>query len=171
MIESFPAPPVAVFADDFENGQGDWTTGSDGEAGTAWELGEPTAGPSAAHSPVNCFGTNLNGDYGINAGIWLRSPPIDLANAPDATLRYWQFRDIEAGFDFGTVRILDAANDSEIAVLEEVVDNVSTDWEEVKKRLPGEALGKVIIIEFHFTSDDIQNFPGWYLDEVTVTVP
>ncbi|NIP92680.1 MAG: hypothetical protein GWO24_04130, partial [Akkermansiaceae bacterium] len=25
VVEEFPAPPVAVFSDDFEGGQGDWT--------------------------------------------------------------------------------------------------------------------------------------------------
>ncbi|MDE0827372.1 MAG: hypothetical protein OSA48_11290, partial [Akkermansiaceae bacterium] len=56
-IEAFPAPPVSILSDDFESGQGGWTTGSDGAAGTAWELGIPTNGPGVANSLVNCFGT------------------------------------------------------------------------------------------------------------------
>ncbi|NIP97873.1 MAG: LamG domain-containing protein, partial [Akkermansiaceae bacterium] len=39
VIEEFPAPPVTVFSDDFESGQGDWTLGTDGADGTAWEIG------------------------------------------------------------------------------------------------------------------------------------
>ena len=42
VIEEFNAPPVEVYSDNFEGGQGDWTIGSDGEDGTAWELGSPT---------------------------------------------------------------------------------------------------------------------------------
>lgn len=78
VVEEIPAPPVAILADDFESGQGDCTTGSDGAAGTAWELGTPTVvGPPVGHSPVYCFGTNLAGEYGSDADVWLRSPVID----------------------------------------------------------------------------------------------
>jgi hypothetical protein len=171
VVEAFPAPPESVFFDDFESGQGGWTVGSDGAAGTAWELGAPASGPSAAKSPVNCFGTNLGGNYELNANVWLRSPSIDLTTAGGATLCYARFRDIETGFDFGSIRALDAATDAELAVIEATVDGVSIDWEVVKKAIPGAALGKVIKLEFRFQSDDIQNYAGWYLDDVLVTVP
>ncbi|NIP97797.1 MAG: hypothetical protein GWO24_31945, partial [Akkermansiaceae bacterium] len=113
VVEEFNPPPVSVFSDDFESGQGGWTTGSDGAAGTAWDLGSPAAvGPSAAHSPANCFGTNLAADYEIDAEVWLRSPEIDLTEAAAATLQYAQFRDIEEGFDLGRVAVLDAGDHS-----------------------------------------------------------
>ncbi len=171
MIEAFPAPPESILADDFEDGQGDWTVGSDGGAGTEWELGEPGAGPGVANSGANCFGTNLDGDYGFNANAWLRSPPIDLSDAGEATLHYFQFTDIEEGFDSGVVSVLDAADNSEIAVLVDVIDGITVEWEQVRKPLPDEALGKVIVIEFRLRSDDIQNYPGWYIDDFIVTVP
>ncbi|NIP93062.1 MAG: hypothetical protein GWO24_06230, partial [Akkermansiaceae bacterium] len=98
-------------------------------------------------------------------------PPIDLTTAGAATLRWWQWTDIEEGFDAGSVRVLDAADDSELAIIEDIIDGVTVDWEDVKKSIPAAALGKVVVIEFRFTSDDIQNFPGWYLDDFSVTVP
>jgi hypothetical protein len=171
VVEAFPAPPVTVFEDDFENGVGGWTMGSEGAGGTVWELGDPGVGPFGANSPVNCFATNLDSDYGFDAIVWLRSPSIDLTTAGGATLRYAEFRDIETGFDFGTVRILDAGNNAELAVLDATIDGVTVDWEDVKKSIPAAALGKVIKIEFRFTSDDIQNYAGWYLDDILVTVP
>ncbi|NIP93061.1 MAG: hypothetical protein GWO24_06225, partial [Akkermansiaceae bacterium] len=66
MVEAYPAPPEVILGDDFESGIGDWTTGSDGAGDdTAWELGPPLAvGPVAANSGDNCFGTNLDDDYG-----------------------------------------------------------------------------------------------------------
>ena len=40
-----------------------------------------------------------------------------------------------------------------------------------KIRLSLEALGKNIRIEFRFNSDELENFAGWYIDDVVVTVP
>ena len=44
-----------------------------------------------ANSPVNCYATNLDADYGVDANVWLRSPEIDLSTvATAATLSFWQ---------------------------------------------------------------------------------
>nr|NIP96957.1 hypothetical protein [Akkermansiaceae bacterium] len=129
------------------------------------------AAPESAHSGSSCFGTNLGDNYGLDAEIWLRSPPIDLSDAGSATLNYFQFIDIEEGFDSGKVTVLDAGDGSELAVLRETVDGTSGGWELISRKLPAEALGKTIRIEFRFFSDDIQNFPGWYIDDVEVTIP
>ncbi len=68
VIEEFDAPPETIFSDDFEGGRGEWTTGSEGVAGTAWELGTPSnAGPAGANSPTSCFGTNISDDYEFDA--------------------------------------------------------------------------------------------------------
>ena len=172
VIESFPAPPESIYFDDFENGRGDWEIGSDGpNDDTVWELGAPTSGPGTANSPTNCFATNLAGDYGFEADVWLRSPVIDLTAAGGATLNFAQFKDIEEGFDFGTIRVLNAADDSQLAIVETPVDGLSAEWENESLSIPAEGLGQMIKIEFRFESDDISNFAGWYLDDVNVTVP
>jgi len=170
VVESFQAPPVSVFSVDFESGAEGWAFGSDGAAGTAWELGVPTNGPATANSLVNCFGTNLASDYGINADVWLRSPAIDLTTAGGATLNYFQYRDIEEGFDFGIISVLDAADDSLIAEIPGI-DSGAFAWELVSKSIPAEALGKMIKIEFRMTSDEIETFPGLFIDDFEVTVP
>ena len=41
VIEEFDAPPVSVFADDFESGQGDWTLDSEGADGHELGAGHP----------------------------------------------------------------------------------------------------------------------------------
>jgi hypothetical protein len=146
--------------------------GSTGAAGTAWEIGAPSlVGPFAANSGANCFGTNLAAEYGLNANIWLRSPPIDLTTVGAATLYYAQAFTIEEGFDAGSVVVLDAIDDSELAVITAIIDGVSLDWKQVRKPIPAEALGKTIKLEFRFTSDHLQNDAGWYIDDVNVTVP
>ena len=171
VIEEFPAPPVSLVSDDFENGQGAWTAGSDGAAGTNWELGSPSSGPGAANSGVTCFGTNLSADYEINANTWLRSPAIDLTGVGAATLHYAQFTDIEVMFDSGTVNILSAADDSLLVELETDIDGSTATWELVSQALPPEALDKVIKIEFRFESDEFGNLAGWFIDDFSVTVP
>jgi len=179
VVESFPAPPESVFSDEFENGLGDWTTGSDGAAGTVWELGTPSAvGPVPLGiplpSPDNCFGTNIAADYASDANIWLRSPEIDLTNAAEATLCFFQWIDAEVGFDGGTVSVLDAANDSVLAVVDGPIDGENVDWAKATFAIPAEAIGKTIKLEFLFDSDDLnvgRDFAGWYIDDVTVTVP
>lgn len=172
VVEEFNAPPVVLFSDDFEGGQGDWTTGVDGAAGTEWELGAPSgSGPAAANSGANAFGTNIGGDYESDANVWLRSPALDLTTAGAATLRYFQSRDIESMFDSGTVSILDAADDSLLVELAGGIDGTNLDWQEVSHVLPPAALGKTIKIEFRFESDDFGNFSGWYIDDVVVTIP
>jgi hypothetical protein len=146
--------------------------GSDGAGGTAWELGTPTnVGPATAHSLSNCFGSNLGADYGVNANIWLRSPVIDLTTAPSATLQFWQFKNIESGRDSGSVRVLDASDNSELAVVVAVVDGTTANWEQVSLPLPPAALGRPIKLEFRFRSDGDLSFAGWYIDDVMVTVP
>ncbi len=180
VIEEFPAPPETVFTDDFEGGVGTWTTG--GNPGvedpanpgvlTNWELGTPSVvGPSAANSGANCWATNLASTYAVEADVWLRSPPIDLTTASGATLNYFQSIDIETQFDMGSVRVLDAADGSELAVVTAVVEGSVPGWTRITKKLPAAALGKTVVIEFRFQSDEIENYEGWYIDDVEVTVP
>ncbi len=100
----------------------------------------------------------------------MRSPAIDLTTASGATLNYFQYRDIEEGFDFGIISVLDAADDSLIVEISGI-DSGAFAWELVSKSLPVEALGKVIKIEFRLTSDEIETFAGLFVDDFEVTVP
>ena len=114
---------------------------------------------------------DLAANYQPDTLIRLRSPAIDLTTVASATINYYQWRDIEATFDAGTVRLLDASDLSEIAVLESDVDGAGTAWEEVSNAVPEGAIGKMVIIEFEFNSDEFGEQAGWYIDDVCVTVP
>ena len=130
----------------------------------------PLTGPQGANSAPNCVGTNIAANYGIHTDIWLRSPgTIDLTTASSATLEFQQFRDIEAFFDLGSIRVLKASDDSQLgADLLNPTDGTG-DWEQITVDLPLEALGEVIKLEFNFQADDFGNQAGWYIDDVTVT--
>lgn len=174
VVEEFDPPPVSIYSEDFEMGQGSWEAGPVGAVGSFWELGTPSGvGPTGANSGSNCFGTNIDSNYTDNVSIWLRSPVIDLTTAAGATLNFFQFTDIEFVFDAGTVNVLAADN----SFLAEVVTGIDGDgldgWKMLSKKLPAAALGNMIKLEFLFFSDDLNDFPhaGWYIDDVEVTVP
>ena len=181
VVESYPAPPSVVFTDDFESGQGAWTTDKHpGDTGpTEWELGSPdpnlTGGPPGASSGDNCFGTDLSGNYGEGTSITLRSPAIDLSDLAvaggDAEVVYFRWIDIEEGSDFARVRLLGASDNGEIAILEDNIASSSGGWEEVRYRLPPESDGKSVILEFLLESDEFGNGAGFYIDDVVVQGP
>lgn len=170
-----PLVPPPVLMDDFESGQGAWTVGvEDATGNTNWELGAPSGAvpgaPAAANSGTNCFGTNLAAAYDEDAEIWLRSPELDLTGAAGATLSFFHYRDIEEGFDSGAVRVLDASDNSELGVVGDVIDGSSDGWEQFARSLPAAALGKAVVLEFRFLSDEINNLAGWYIDDVKVSL-
>ena len=69
--------------------------------------------------------------------------------------------------------MLDATDDSLLAVISEPVEGFSDGWEAVSIAIPATALGKTIKIEFRLVSDDFpdSNYAGWYLDDIEITVP
>jgi photosystem II stability/assembly factor-like uncharacterized protein len=154
-----------LFSEDFDDSTAPafpagWTTGANSppDAGsTAWELGTPSSvGPSAANSPANCIGTNIDADYGADTDVWVRTPAIDLTNNSEATLSFNEFKDIEvsgADLDFGTIRVLAALDLAELAVLEAEVDGASVGWESYAIALPNAAFNEPIVIEFRLQTD------------------
>ncbi|MEQ8519562.1 MAG: T9SS type A sorting domain-containing protein [Cytophagales bacterium] len=71
-ISSFP------YIEDFENGNGGWTTGGSG----TWSLGTPTKQViNSAASGANCFVTgSLGGQYGSNVNSFVESPEFDFTS-------------------------------------------------------------------------------------------
>ena len=194
VVEEFPAPPVTVFAENFDETvagmlPAGWTTGF--EAGdilmnTAWELGTPlSVGPVPPGVPLpsspNCIGTNLAANYGIGSNIWQRTPgDIDLTDASVATLVFQQWVDMDDfdNLDRGTVRVLDGPELSggtvtELGVVQVNITGFSPGgWREFSAELPASALGRMVALEFGFVSDDFadSDASGWYIDDVAVFV-
>lgn len=183
VVEKDPPP---LFFDDFETDNG-WTVGAYGGDGgnTNWERGAPGSFVSAglppltgANDSVNCFGTNLNADYGANANIYLRSPAIDLMGEglTGASLTLHQYLDTEVLNlnDIGSIRVLKASDLTQLGA--DVVTGLTgipapggNDWNKATYDLPNAAIGQTVILEFQFNSDDIEFYSGWYLDDIIVT--
>jgi len=69
------------------------------------------------------------------------------------------------------VRLLDADDLSEIAILADDIDGTSAAWKQVTHSIQAAAEGKSVIIEFVFDSDNFGNHAGWLIDDVCVDGP
>jgi ligand-binding SRPBCC domain-containing protein len=161
-------PPPPLLSADFEGGSQGWEAGRyDGGGATSWELGTPMVGPIAAHSGTNVFGTGLNAEYAEGTDIYLRSPVIDLSAVASATVTFWDYYEIEEGFDFGYLNILDE-NGALLLPQLQTFTGTKTSWAQERIKLPEIAIGRRIILEFQLQSDYTFGLPGWYIDDVTV---
>ena len=153
-----------LFSESFDDGPGlpaGWTSGANtppDTGSTSWEVGAPTSvGPSAAFSPANCAGTNIDSAYGPDSDIWLRTSVIDLSGITEATLSFKEFKDIEANGtdqDYGSIRVLSAQDLSVLAVLEaQVESSAATNWSNYAVSLPAAAYTEPIVIEFRLQTD------------------
>ena len=170
-------PPAPIFEEDFETGAAGWTTQDLGESGTLWELGKPTNGPGEAHSPTRAYGTGLAKDYGDYTDVYLVSPVIDLTDLDNARVEFWSYRDCEPAFegeltDACQVWILDEDGEYLNDIPIWIRGGEAKQWRLEKGKIPTEALGQKIRLEFNFSSDGGQdNGPqaGWFIDDVTIT--
>ena len=170
-------PPAPIFEEDFETGAAGWTTQDLGKSGTEWELGKPTNGPGEAHSPTRAYGTGLAKDYDDYTDVYLVSPVIDLTGLDNARLEFWSYRDCEPAFDGELtdacqVWILDEDGEYLNDVPIWIRGGEAKQWRLEKGKIPAEALGQKIRLEFSFSSDSGQdNGPqaGWFIDDVAIT--
>ena len=177
-IRAISPGPVVVFEDNFDgrNDLAPWTNSS--PDGNPWELGVPTAllGPPTAFSAPNAVGTVLAGNYiaSDTAGTFivssLRSPAISLSGIVSGTISYQRYVDMEdPQFDFATVNLLDATDDSLIEVLETDIGNGNLAWEAVSHDIPAAAIGKDVYIQIVFSSDNFDSFQtGLVIDDFKV---
>ena len=133
-----------------------------------WEWGAPTFvdGPAAAYSGANVWGTTLNDDYPNNSNSWLIQP-FDLSSANgSAELSYAVWTDLETNWDYAYVAV-DHDNDGNYEVLAEY--NGFTDgWWMETLMIPASHLTEYAKIAFIFQSDGSVQYPGIYVDDISV---
>lgn len=175
--ESVPPPPP-LLAEDFESGlQAGWSVSDNGN-GTAWSVGTPNdtgTEPAAPAGGTLCGGTNINGNYTNSAGASLVTSSFTVPpGGATLTLSYYIDTELETGGeDFGTIRLLNAADDTPLAGGDVAtgLQGVSETWlMNQSLPLPAAANGLEVKIEFAFESDaDNENYAGFYIDDVVVT--
>ena len=98
-IQTFTPP----YVDDFENGQGSWTTGGNTDL---FELGQPTGTViNAAASPTNAWVTDLDAPYVNNSQAYLFSPYFDFGTLINTALKFKHWYSTENSWDGGRLDI------------------------------------------------------------------
>jgi hypothetical protein len=172
------------FSDTLEAGGDNWTAADsalDEEtlsilASSTWELGNPNNElSSGAHSPNNCWGTNLRGEVNDYADTSLISPALLLSGGNRATLSFWHNYDFfPRSDDFDIVEIgglyITTNNGAAWTPLRQYSE-ASDGWEEEQVDLSAH-LGQVVRLGWAyglFSFGSVQH-PGWLIDDISVTV-
>lgn len=134
-----------------------------------WELGTPVFGPPAAHSPPNCWGTDLDGFYPITVDASLTSDWVALPANPQ--LRFWHWYSIdEVGWEgaYGAVEI--STDGSSYETVSQYA-GASSDWTLAKLDLSAWA-ARSVRIRFRLWSEEpnivLYYYAGWYVDDVAI---
>lgn len=91
-VTSFP------YFQNFESTQ-QWVAGG---TASSWALGVPSASViNSAASPVNCWTTNLTGNYNSNEYSWVESPFFNLSSLTAPVIEFKMWYDIQTGFSDG----------------------------------------------------------------------
>jgi len=171
-----------AYWNDFENDDGGLI--SDNPAG--WQWGAFTSGPMAGYSGTNGWGTVIGGLYPAGSDFKLDTPVPFFVESPLAELMFWHWYDIEAGFDGGNVKVSSDGGNSWTVITpnigypgtantanplsgEPIFDGHNQMfWEEVIFDLSAYQ-GQSIIMRWHFGSDASVQYPGWYIDDVSIS--
>jgi len=165
------------YFENFDTNNGGFTSGG---TNNNWQWGAPTSGPGSAYSPPNVWATNLSGNYLNNSNSWITSPVIHLSSAPAHTLTFRHWFNSEGYFDAGVVEI--SVNGGPFTIINPVGGYPACGLLYVScgysGNLGGYSLqtfdlsayaGNNIQIRFHFYSDGSVVYPGWYIDNVSIT--
>lgn len=165
---------VPPYFESFETGNTNWQV-FDGDTQSSWTLGVPNNGvETEAHSPLNAWGSSLNGSFADGIDTFLISPPIDLTGGNSAKVNFWTSYDFSPQtesdvWDFGYLLILTNNTAPEI-ILGEYVDYSGGWYEEEVDLTP--YLGNVVYLVWYHTLFALEgaNRPGWLIDDVSVTL-
>jgi subtilisin family serine protease len=168
-IVEIAAPlPTVLYSSDFESNDGGFVVGG---TSPSWEVGKPTSGPEAAHSGLVVWATNLAGDYNSSEDSYITSPLIDLSANPTLapTISFYHWMQSESNsYDWGAV---EATKDGGVTwdIVWQKFGNI-TEWTPKSLQLDSSYAVSNFQFRFHFHSDSSVNYPGWYIDDVSVSV-
>ena len=178
------------YSDNFE-GTNYWLS-ADGSA--QWEHGVPSSTIiNSAHSPVNAWKTNLDGDYVANMNDNLYTPVFNLDPAMDTvTLSFWHWYNTESGSDGGRVQYtlnggttwVTLGYIGDLMATNWYTTNIggnptwsgnSTGWVSSKYKIVKSAtynnFASPIQFRFNFISNAFTQLNGWAIDDFSMTVP
>jgi uncharacterized repeat protein (TIGR01451 family) len=157
-----------VFEDDMENGVGSWQTDS---ATSLWHLSE-----LRANSPTHAwyYGQEATRNYDTGAANrgTLTSPAINLVDADEVMLTFYEWSQVQTNEEFDRTRV-QVSTDGE--AWQTVFESHGTEDAWAKRTVsltPFIQRSGVVYIRFWFdtVNDRFNNFEGWYVDDVQVQV-
>ncbi len=168
-------PITPPWSDNFSGAPTNWSTFDNDGSQSAWTRGVPANGvQTVAHSPTNCWGSNLGGDALDYSETFLISPAIALTGGNSAKLTFWHsydFSDAAPGdaFQAGTLYIITGSGSAATALAQYV--DANSGWEQETVDL-SPYTGQVVyfIWAYQLFSLDSAPRPGWLVDDVSVVV-
>lgn len=169
-----------VYSSNFESNDGGFTHSG---AADEWERGTPNFAPlTSANGGTNCWTTDLDNTYNVNANADLVSPAIDLTGLyGPASLQWAQNYQLEsASFDhaFVEVREVGGANPRKVwewtgATMTNTMGSPPTTVQEsagwgIVRADISDFADKLVEVRFHFDSDNSVQLAGWSIDDVVV---
>ncbi len=165
-------PIQAPWQDNLESGAAGWTTFDAEDSGSTWTLGSPNNGlETVAHSPVNAWGSNLDGAAIDYSETFLISPAIDLTGGNRASVKFFHSYDFTQSdlIEGGQLYII--TNTVTAPVLLRDYADLTFGWEEEEVDLSPYA-GRVVILVWYYylLAVEAAPLPGWLVDDVSVSV-
>ena len=159
-----------LFNEDFEEDDGGFVKGVISGTVNDWQWGTPTSGPKTAASGINLWATNLHGNYSDYSNAYIISPPIVVPDGKIPVLSYTHWYDTSSYLDYGMVEISDNDGATWVnitpALYNQYTGRIRT-W--INEEIPLlNYSGKTIRIRFLFYSNYMENYEGWYIDNVRV---
>lgn len=160
---------AVIYQEGFELNDGGYTHSGEGDS---WQWGTPTAWPNAAATGINCWGTNLGGDYFKYSEATLYSGWIDLtAYSPGTTitLKWKQALHIEL-YVWDKAYCYGRTESGDVLLWEHMESTIQEGWSEKTADISF-AAGKQFCLFWRLTADGVYEFPGLYIDDVTIETP
>ena len=162
ILSTVPAAIIAVWSDNFDDGNiGNWTSGGIDNTFGLSNTVSFNGSYSLSDSP--------SGNYLNNTDSWIRSPVLNLLNYHGAVLEFKFTGESEDSYDYLYVETsTDGIN--WISRGDYITGNYSDAWYQAYVDL-GSCDGKSsCFYRFHFFSDNVTTYDGFYIDDVKVTV-
>jgi hypothetical protein len=185
--ENAAAPPVPLLTFDFESGQQGFVINNGplpGHVAGLWHL-STGRGLQSGHSPVTSFyfgqgeGPGGGGNYNVgNTAGTITSGPIALPNSPGLALSFnyvLQTEGTNPTFDLASVQVSNNGGATFTTIASSAFATqlpLSSVWRNASFSLAAFA-GQTVLIRFSFDTVDsiLNNFEGWYVDDVQLTSP
>lgn len=166
-IRIFALELQQVYFEDFETDEGGYV--DEGTLST-WEYGPPVAGPGAAWSGQNAWGTNLDAFYVPNEDSGLVSSEIDLSahDGKEFIVSWRQHLKTESIADVAMVEVRASSASPWVKIYGEVSGVVSEDWTRKSVMLGPEIATETFQIRFALQADGSFENTGFYIDDVEV---